>query len=77
MIIKSTALGALMVCVVSTASTAQQGGTEAERRACSPDVKRLCSAVLDQGDLAMLSCLKQNRVKISKSCNRVLVSHGQ
>jgi hypothetical protein len=62
---------------MSTAAFAQQGGTEQEKAACSPDVKKLCVAVIDQGDLAILGCLQQNRAKISKACDQVLVNHGQ
>lgn len=65
----------------STDASAQQlqnrGGTEAEQKACSRDVQKLCRNVMDQGDLVILSCLKENRPKISKACNAVLVSHGQ
>jgi hypothetical protein len=55
----------------------QGGGSEQERAACAPDVKRFCVQVVDQGDLMVLSCLQQNRAKISPACNKVLVSHGQ
>lgn len=65
----------------STGALAQQlqnrGGTEAEQKACSRDVQKLCRNVMDQGDLVILSCLKENRAKLSKPCNAVLVSHGQ
>jgi len=33
--------------------------------------------VIDQGDLVILSCLQQNRTKISAACDQVLKSHGQ
>jgi hypothetical protein len=75
--IKSACLSAFALCLLSAAASAQQGGTEQERQACSPDVKKLCTAVIDQGDLAILACLQQNREKISKACNQVLVDHGQ
>ena len=52
-------------------------GTEAEHRACARDVSRFCRPVIDQGDFAVLACLQQNRRKISKACNQVLVNHGQ
>ena len=56
---------------------AQQGGTDQEKAACAPDVKKFCARVIDQGDLVILSCLQQNRANISKACNQVLVDHGQ
>jgi hypothetical protein len=75
-------LFALLLTLGSTATMAQvQGqphsGTEAEQRACSRDVSRFCRQVMDQGDFTILACLQQNRPKISKACNQVLVSHGQ
>ncbi len=64
----------------STGALAQQpqrSGTPEEQRACSRDVQRFCRPVIDQGDLVILSCLQQNRPKLSPACNKVLVSHGQ
>ncbi len=54
-----------------------QRGTDAEQKACTRDAQRHCRAVLDQGDLVVLSCLQQNRSKISAACDQVLKSHGQ
>jgi hypothetical protein len=64
---------------VSTGALAQQqrGGTPQEQKACTRDVQRHCRAVIDQGDLVILSCLQQNRAKISAACDQVLKSHGQ
>lgn len=64
---------------VSTAALAQQqrSGTPEEQKACTRDVQRHCRPVIDQGDLVILSCLQQNRAKISAACDQVLKSHGQ
>jgi hypothetical protein len=64
---------------LSTAAIAQQqrSGTPEEQKACSRDVQRFCRPLIDQGDLVILSCLQQNRAKLTKACNQVLVSHGQ
>jgi hypothetical protein len=70
----------LVSAVWSTVASAQQpqrSGTKQEQEACSRDVSRFCRPLMDQGDLVILSCLQQNRPKISKACNQVLVSHGQ
>jgi hypothetical protein len=32
---------------------------------------------MDQGDMAVLACLKQHRARISRGCDAVLTSHGQ
>ena len=64
---------------VSTGALAQQqrSGTPEEQKACTRDVQRHCRTVIDQGDLVILSCLQQNRAKISAACDQVLKSHGQ
>ena len=62
---------------VSTAAVAQERGTPEEQKACSRDVQRFCRPVIDQGDLVVLSCLQQNRPRISVACDRVLKTHGQ
>jgi Cysteine rich repeat len=70
----------LLSLTVSTGAIAQQqqrSGTPEEQKACSRDVQRFCRPVIDQGDLVILSCLQQNRPKLTKACNQVLVSHGQ
>jgi cysteine rich repeat protein len=63
----------------STGAIAQQqrSGTPEEQKACNRDVQRFCRPVIDQGDLVILSCLQQNRPKISPACDLVLKSHGQ
>jgi hypothetical protein len=40
-------------------------------------VQRFCRKLMDQGDLTILACLKENRPKLSPVCRDVLVSHGQ
>jgi hypothetical protein len=64
---------------VSTGAIAQQqrSGTPEEQKACSRDVQRHCRPVIDQGDLVILSCLQQNRPKLSVACDQVLKDHGQ
>ena len=63
---------------VSTGALAQGGrGTAEEQRACTRDVQRFCRPVIDQGDLVVRSCLKDNRAKISRACDTVLKTHGQ
>jgi hypothetical protein len=75
---------AVMLASVTLSTTAmaqqyepQRSGTKQEQEACARDVSRFCRPLMDQGDLVILSCLQQNRQKLSKACNQVLVSHGQ
>ena len=62
-----------LVLLASAASAQQQPGHDA----CARDVARHCRAVMNDGDQAVLACLKQNRARISKGCDKVLVDHGQ
>ena len=62
----------LPVVLLASAATAQQG-----QDACARDVSRFCRAQMHDGDMVVLACLKQNRARLSKACQQVLVSHGQ
>jgi len=63
----------VMACVVMTcAASAQQG-----HDACARDVARHCRAVMNDGDSVVLGCLKQNRARLSKACEKVLTDNGQ
>jgi hypothetical protein len=63
--------------VLITSPVLAQSGTPEEQRACSPDVKRYCRQVISEGDFSILACLQQNRAKISRTCQKVLLDHGQ
>ena len=67
-------LSALMASQVllSPQASAQQG-----HDACARDVTRHCRAVMNDGDQVVLACLKQNRARLSKACDKVLTDHGQ
>jgi hypothetical protein len=58
--------------VLVSAASAQQG-----HDACARDVSRFCRAQMNDGDQIVLACLKQNRARISKACQKVLTDHGQ
>jgi hypothetical protein len=66
----------LLSVAISTSALAHSG-SEQDEKACAPDAHRFCRKLLDQGDFAMLACLKENRPKLSAACRGVLVSHGQ
>jgi hypothetical protein len=61
-----------LVAMASAASAQQQG-----HDACARDVSRFCRALMNDGDQIVLACLKQNRARISKACDKVLTEHGQ
>jgi hypothetical protein len=60
------------VLLASDACAQQQG-----HDACARDVSRFCRAYMQQGDQIVLACLKQNRARLSKACDKVLTEHGQ
>jgi hypothetical protein len=61
--------------VFSPAVSAQT--MQREHDACTRDVVRHCRAVMNNGDQAVLACLKEHRSRISRGCNKVLTDHGQ
>ncbi|MGB8400110.1 cysteine rich repeat-containing protein [Bradyrhizobium sp.] len=63
-----------VIALVLTGSqaTAQQG-----HDACARDVSRFCRAHIQDGDAVVLACLKQNRDRLSKACQKVLADNGQ
>jgi hypothetical protein len=58
--------------LLASAASAQQG-----RDACARDASRFCRPYLQQGDQMVLACLKQNRGRLSRACDRTLTEHGQ
>ena len=65
---------ALPLAVMASSAAAQQ---KQGHDACARDVSRFCRAQMQDGDQIVLACLKQNRARISKACQRMLASHGQ
>ncbi|MGY3449250.1 hypothetical protein [Bradyrhizobium sp. USDA 4353] len=62
-----------LLLLASAAAAQQQVGQDA----CARDVSRHCRAVMNNGDQAVLACLKEHRAKLSKPCDKVLTEHGQ
>jgi hypothetical protein len=65
---------AIPLVLMAQAASAQSGRADA---GCARDVSRHCRAVINEGDMAVLACLKQNRAGLSKGCQKVLTDHGQ
>ena len=63
----------LIIPFVLMASAASAQGQDA----CARDVTRFCRAHMNDGDMVVLACLKQNRARLSRACQQVLISHGQ
>ena len=68
-------IGTLLV--ASAPGQAQDDMRKRGDRACGGDAKRVCKKFNGQGDMAMLSCFQQNKVRLSRSCSKFLVSIGQ
>jgi hypothetical protein len=47
------------------------------KSACARDVSRFCRAKMNDGDMVVLACLKENRAKLGKACAKVLTDNGQ
>ena len=58
--------------LVASMASAQQG-----QDACARDVSRFCRAHMNEGDMVVLACLQQNRARLSKACQQVLIGHGR
>lgn len=71
------ALLSLSVTAGAMAQQQQHGGTPEEQKACAHDVQKYCRSVMNDADLVVLSCLQQNREKLTKACDKVLKEHGQ
>jgi hypothetical protein len=67
----------ILLCVPASTGALAHSGSDQEQKACTPDVQRFCRKLMDQGDLTILACLKENRPKLSTACREVLVGHGQ
>jgi hypothetical protein len=61
------------VLIAATSASAQQQGQDA----CARDASRFCRAHLNEGDMVVLTCLQQNRARLSKACQATLASHGR
>ena len=76
MTLKKVLLLALLASSVATNAFAQDATRASQERACGRDVSRFCKPVMDAGDMVILSCLQQNRTKISQACQKVLKDNG-
>src|SRR6266550_4654851 len=71
------ALSISTLLIASAPSQAQDDMRARGDRACGHDAKRVCKKFNGQGDMAMLSCFQQNKVRLSRSCRTFLTGIGQ
>ena len=65
---------ALLIPLLLFANAASAQGNQ---QACARDVSKYCRAKMNDGDMVVLGCLKENRSKLSKACTKVLAENGQ
>lgn len=64
---KSCALGLLLSLFAGGTAVAQYQGTPEQRRACTPDVYRLCAGEIPNVR-AITACLRRQRSSLSPAC---------
>lgn len=62
--------------LLATSAASAQSRSE-NHSACARDVSRFCRAKMNDGDMVVLSCLKDNRARLGKACAKVLDDNGQ
>ena len=67
----------ILLAVPVSMSALAHSGSDQDEKACTRDVQHFCRKLVNQGDFAILACLKENRPKLTPACRYVLVSHGQ
>ena len=64
---KSCTLGLFLSLFAGSAAVAQYQGTPEQRRACTPDVYRLCAGEIPNVR-AITACLRRQRASLSPAC---------
>jgi hypothetical protein len=64
-----------LLLMISTAFA--QNGQPRQDPGCSRDVARHCRSKMNDGDSVILSCLKEHRAVLGKTCAKVLTDNGQ
>jgi hypothetical protein len=62
---------------VFAASTALAQDRAQSESACGRDASRVCKKVINDGDMAILGCLKENRAKLRPACIKHMQEKGQ
>ena len=66
---RASTLGLLLTLIASGSAGAQQGTSE-QRRACTPDVYRLCAGEIPNAR-AITACLRRQKASLSPACAAV------
>ena len=68
---------ALSLTLIASAGYAQDDLRKKGDKACGSDSRRMCSKFFGQGDMMVLGCLQENKVKLSRNCHKFLTEIGQ
>ena len=60
----------------ASAGYAQDDVRKRGDKACGGDSRKMCSKFFGQGDMAVLGCLQQNKVRLSGNCRKFLTEIG-
>ena len=60
-----------LLSVINSAGSSMAQGTPDERRACTPDVFRLCSAYIPDSD-EIATCLRAKSAELSDPCREII-----
>jgi hypothetical protein len=71
-----TRLLILPLLLMASVASAQNGQSRPDP-GCARDVARHCRSKMNDGDQAILECLKEHRAALSKTCAKVLTDNGQ
>jgi hypothetical protein len=66
-----------LIAMTSMAITCTASAQGVRDPGCGRDVARLCRAVINDGDDAVLACLQQNRARLGRVCAKVLTDNGK
>ena len=67
----------LLPLLAVTAAASAQTAAEKRNSGCARDVAKYCRAKMNDGDMVVLTCLKEHRAKVSKKCAGTLGERGQ
>jgi uncharacterized membrane protein len=70
-------VSALVFAAGGAFTTAQAQDRAKDESACGRDAARVCKKVINDGDMAILGCLKENRARLRPACVKHLQDHGQ
>jgi hypothetical protein len=67
----------IVVAAVFAAGSALAQDRVQSESACGRDASRVCKKVINDGDMAILGCLKENRARLRPVCVKYLQDNGQ